>query len=323
MLGLVLLIASPGAVVGVAQNSLVLDKEIVLPGVEGRIDHLSVDAEGKRLFVSALGNGTVEVIDLDQGHRIHQITGLKEPQGVLFDSNSKRLFVASGGDGTVRAYDGTSFALLKTVSLGDDADNVRYDAQKKQIVVGYGSGGLASFDTDLNQTSNIKLPSHPESFQLEPKGSRIFVNLPKSFSIEVIDRNRQEIIHGWKQLTVFANFPMALDEPDNRIFVGFRSPARLLIMDTDDGKAVQRLPVPGDTDDLFFDPGSHRVYVIGGEGSVEVFAPVSSGSYKSIGHVQTGSGARTGLLIPSLKLLVVAVPHRGDQRARLLVFRTE
>ena len=40
-------------------SPLQLEKEIPLPGVEGRIDHFSVDVLGQRLFVAALENGTV------------------------------------------------------------------------------------------------------------------------------------------------------------------------------------------------------------------------------------------------------------------------
>lgn len=304
-------------------SPLILESEIVLPGVQGRIDHLSADVSGKRLFVSALGNGTVEVLDLNQLSRIHQIPDLKEPQGVVFDPHSHRLFVACGGDGTLRVYDVVHFALLKTVSLGDDADNVRYDLRKKQIVVGYGDGGLASFDADLNELGKLKLPSHPESFQLETTSSLLFVNLPKSLSIDVVDLDRNVVVHSWKPMTAFANFPMALDESDHRLFVGFREPARLLIFNAEDGKVIQRLPIVGDTDDLFFDPVTHHVYVIGGEGFIDVLGSASDGHFERIVRITTRSGARTGLFVPSWKRLLVALPRRNGDPAKVLIFRVQ
>src|SRR5215472_2103204 len=45
-------------------SPLHLEKEIPLPGVWGRIDHFSADARGQRLFIAALENGTVEVLDI-------------------------------------------------------------------------------------------------------------------------------------------------------------------------------------------------------------------------------------------------------------------
>src|SRR6478736_2136430 len=79
--------------------ALQLKHTIPLPGVEGRIDHLSVDAAGERLFVCALGNNTVEVIDLRKGERVHSISGLGAPQGIAYIPGLNRLFVADDQNG--------------------------------------------------------------------------------------------------------------------------------------------------------------------------------------------------------------------------------
>src|SRR5829696_4384875 len=63
---------------------LYLVQTIPLGSVEGRIDHLSIDIKGQRLFVAALGNNTVEVIDLSTGNVIHSVSDLSEPQSALF-----------------------------------------------------------------------------------------------------------------------------------------------------------------------------------------------------------------------------------------------
>src|SRR5215470_4037371 len=75
------------------EKAFKLKQTIALPGVEGRIDHLALDASGERLFVCALGNNTVEVLDLRNGERIHSITGLGSPQGVAYLREFNRLFV--------------------------------------------------------------------------------------------------------------------------------------------------------------------------------------------------------------------------------------
>lgn len=306
----------------VAQTApLHLEKEIPLPNVKGRIDHLSADVKGQRLFVSALGNGTLEVIDIRSGQRVREIGGLSEPQGVLYDGNSNKIFIASGGDGTVREYDGKSFTLLETTVLGDDADNVRYDTQSKQVVVGYGSGGLASFDTNLQKNADIKLPSHPESFQLEQNGPRVFVNLPESHRVAVIDRSKKAVVNEWPDTGAAANFPMALDENDKRLFVGFRAPARLFVFNAETGSVVAKLPTVGDTDDLFYDAARHAIYVIGGEGFVDIFRQGDANHYEYTSRMKTSAGARTGLFVPSLSRLFVAAPRRGSQAARILVYK--
>ena len=137
-----------------------------MPEVQERIDHLSVDVKGQRLFVSALGNNTVEVIDIKAGKRIKTIGGLQEPQGVLYVPATDRLYVANAKDGSVRVFDGSSYAALETLAYGDDADNLRYDSARKRIYVGYGSGALGEIDNEGNKTGEIKLDAHPESFRI-------------------------------------------------------------------------------------------------------------------------------------------------------------
>lgn len=304
------------------QNSgpLRLEKEILLPGVEGRIDHFSVDVPRKRIFIAALENGTIEVVDLDKGERTTEIKELKEPQGLYFDNATNCLYVASAGDGTLRAYDGTSLALQSTFEFGDDADNVRYDKNTSQIWVGYGSGGLG-YVVDGEKAGEIPLKSHPESFQLEHNGSRIFVNVPKEFGVAVVDRTKHAVVSKWGLEWTFANYPMALDEADKRLLVGCRMPARLVILDTNSGQVVAKLPIVGDADDVFFDPTRHLVYVIGGEGAVDIFEARDPNHYEHVGRTNTAEGARTGLFVPGLDRLFVAAPHRGSQAAKLLVYQ--
>jgi len=155
-----------------AQNTspLHLEKEIPLPGVEGRIDHFSADVPGQRLFVAALENRTVEVLDIRKGERSAEIKELSEPQGLYYSAQNGELYVASGGDGTLRIYDGTSLTLRQTLEFGNDADNVRYDGRSGQILVGFGSGGLGLVDASGQKVGTIPLSSHPESFQFEEGG---------------------------------------------------------------------------------------------------------------------------------------------------------
>src|ERR1700720_4943060 len=147
----VILFASAALAWAQASQPLRLEKTIELPEVQGRIDHMSVDVKGERLFVSALGNNTVEVIDIKAGKRVKTIGGLQEPQGVLYVPSVDRLYVANSKDGSVRVFDGSSYAPLKTIDYGDDADNLRYDSDHKRIYVGYGSGALAEIDEEGNK----------------------------------------------------------------------------------------------------------------------------------------------------------------------------
>ncbi|MGA8659608.1 MAG: hypothetical protein WB586_26085 [Chthoniobacterales bacterium] len=302
-------------------GALHLQKEIPLPGVEGRIDHFSVDVLGQRLFVAALGNGSVEILDIRQGERTAEIKGLQEPQGVYYDRTTNRLYVATGGDGKLRVYDGKSLSVQETLEFGDDADNVRHDPRSGNIWVGYGNGGIGIVNAPGQKVGSVALGAHPESFQLEEKGDRVYVNVPKQFGVAVVDRNKGTVVAKWGTGGSFANYPMALDEASHRLFAGCRLPPKLVVFETASGKAVTQLPIVGDVDDVFYDPSRKLIFVIGGEGAIDLFRQRTPDQYDRIRRVATAPGARTGLYVPSLDRLFVAVPHRGSQAAKVLVYQ--
>ena len=309
-----------GATLAQAREPLELVQTIALPDVRGRIDHLDIDLDGERLFVAALGNNTVEVIDLRAGKRSARLEHLQEPQGVAFVPESKRLFVANGRSGRVDVFAGAPLAAAGHVDGLEDADNVRYERSSGRVYVGHGSA-LAAIDTaSLKVAAQIRLAGHPESFQLANGDSRIFVNVPNARQIAVVDRNRQSVLATWTLGDVKANFPMALDEPDRRLFVATRQPAGLLVYDTKTGMRVANLSIGGDADDLFFDAARKRIYVICGQGVIDVVQQRDADHYHSVAHVPTAPGARTGLWVAARKSLYVAVPARGTSPAEIRVY---
>jgi len=311
--------------IGLAQSNepLRLEKTILLPDVKGRIDHMSIDVKNQRLFMAALGNNTVEVIDVAHGKRIHSIPGLHEPQGVLYLPDVNKLYVANGDDGTLRIFDGASYEPIKSIKLGDDADNVRFDAVAKHVYVGYGSGALAVLNEDGTKLAEIALDAHPESFQLEKNGPRLFVNLPKSRKVAVVDRTKGSVVAIWRTGGAFSNYPMALDEKDRRLFIVCRVPPRLLVLDTNTGRIVENLPVIGDSDDVFYDIARKRIYATGGEGGISVYQQENADHYKEIAKIPTVKGARTSFFSPDLSELFVAVRAEGSEPAAIRVYSTQ
>jgi glutamine cyclotransferase len=240
-------------------TSLQLKQTIALTGVEGRIDHFALDAAGDRLFVCALGNNSVEVLDLRRGERIHSITDLGSPQGIVYIPEFNRLFVANDKDGIFKIYDAKSFQPVGELNFKDDADNVRYDDSSKHVYVGFGSGGIGIVDAaDGKHVASIKLAAHPEAFELEKQGKRIFVNVPTARQIAVVDRDKGKVIATWRTDLAFGNFPIALDETNHRLFVGCRLPSKLVVLDTESGKVIAKIDISGDSDDLFYDSKRHR-----------------------------------------------------------------
>jgi DNA-binding beta-propeller fold protein YncE len=297
-----------------------LEKTIPLPGVKGRIDHLAFDGDHQRLYVAALGNNTVEIVDVKGGTVLHSIGGQAEPQGLLYEPQRKRLWIANGGDGSVRIFDAMTFEQVRLIALGDDADNIRRDLVTGRVLVGYGSGGIAIFDPDGNKLGDIKVDAHPESFQLERYGNRMFVNLPGSHKVAVIDRAAASVVASWPTDGAQSNFPMALDEADARLMIVCRSPAVLLVLDTRSGAVVAKLPTVGDSDDVFYDRNSRRIYVSGDDGAIAVYQQQGADEYSKVAEMQTVKGARTSLFVPELGRLFVAARQEGASAAAILVY---
>jgi hypothetical protein len=304
---------------------LVLIAAMPLEHINGRFDHFS--SGNGMLFVSALGNNTEEVFDLAEGAHTHTITGMKNPQGVAFSPEANKVFVASD-EGKLYIYDGSSFRLITSIDFPGGADNLRYDSAARRLYVACGddekTSAIAMVDVMTNKRldQEYKLGGEPESFQLEKSGPNIYVNLPDLKQIAVINRNTGEITR-WS-LTVDENFPMALDEADHRLFVGTRVPARLVVFDTASGHVVATLPTVEDTDDLFYDVGHKRIYIPGGEGSMDVVQQIDADHYELRARMPTALGARTagyfGKQRKGFDRFYLAVPAHSGQNAEIWVY---
>jgi DNA-binding beta-propeller fold protein YncE len=304
-----------------ADEPLKFVRAIELRGVDGRIDHLAFDASTGRLYVAALGNNTVEVIDAKAGTHLRSLPGFREPQGIATVPEAKAVAIANGEGHGLQVLGAADYRPRATIALGDDSDNVRYDATEGRLYVGFGDGALAAIGAaDSRVVGEAKLAGHPESFQLERSGSRVFVNVPTAGLIAVIDRSTMRVTATWPVTSAKSNFPMALDEANHRLFIGCRRPARALVYDTTTGKETASFEIVGDTDDLFYDAARKRLYISGGEGYLDVVQDQGSGRFARIAHLPTAAGARTSLFVPDQNRLFLAVPRRGNQRAEIRAF---
>ena len=307
---------------------LVLTASVPLEGVKGRFDHF---ASGKgQVFVSGLGNNSVEIIDLFQGTRTHEITGVPNPQGIAFSPEANKLFVASE-KGKVYIYDGDSYKLLSTADFDGGADNLRYDAATKRVYVGCGddekNSAIATIDAMTGKRTDevYKLGGEPESFQLEKNGPNIYVNVPDLKQILAINRTTKEITR-WP-VTNLQNFPMALDEGDHRIIVGTREPATISIFDTTTGKMVASLPTVQDTDDLYYSAEKKRVFVPGREGSIWVYQQNDPDHYTLLAKIPTALGAGTagyfGRQGKGFDRFYLAVPQAANTNAEVRIYTVQ
>jgi DNA-binding beta-propeller fold protein YncE len=258
---------------------------------------------------------------------VHSIKGLAQPQGPLYVSAVDKLYVANAEDGKVRVYDGATYTLRKTIDFGKDSDNMRYDETSKRVYVGFGEddGGIGMIDpkTDERVGDVYKTEGHPESFQVEAKGEHIFANVPDAGNVvESIDKKTGAVTK-WPLKGLRGNYAMALNEEDHRLFTITRKTPMMVVLDTQSGKEVARLRAAGECDDVFFDAGRKRIYVIGGEGIISVFQQNDPDHYELVANVPSAVGIRTGYYFAKRDRFYVAVPAKGNEPAQVWTFEAE
>jgi hypothetical protein len=300
-------------------------------GVKGRLDHLGVDAEGKRLFVVGEEAHTVLVFDLNTGIMLQQIA-IDHPHAVLYRSDLQRIYITDEGKGAVNVYDGKTYRLLNRIPLKVDADSIGYDAGTHDLYVVNGGDNahepftmLSVVDTTSAQkVADIKIDGDTlEAMALEKMGSKLYLDNPAKNAVDVIDRKTNKMIAAWPVKLGKDNSTMALDERSHRLFVGCRN-GQVVVFDTKSGKELQSLPIGPRSDDLAFDASSKRIYVIsGGEGAVDVYKQNDPDHYQLLGKVFSAPGAKTGLLVPELNRLFVAAPAQGGASGKVYVYELQ
>ncbi len=307
--------------VGDPPSRLALVQTIELPGVRGRIDHVDIDIDGHRLFVGALENDSLEVIDLAAGRVQRSLGSLGGPQGLAFVPAVHALFVACRDTGELIELEDSGFRVVRRFPFGDEADNLHYLRLPGLLVLGYGSGGLAVIDPVVGKVvSNTRLPGHPEGLQGEEEGTRVFVNVPTANRLFELSRLDAAVLRSWPMSGLYSSFPLALDEERHRIAYYSHVPSEITLFDTEAGKAISRKAAPADVDDLYFGPRPDELILIAGAGRVELWRIGAAGAMERVDTAATGPGARTGLFVPALARLFVAVPAREGRDARILVF---
>ena len=304
---------------------LKLVQKIPLPGVQGHMDHISVDINGKRLFVPANDpkQNTVEVIDLKAGKRIFSIPGQSRPQGTFYSADFNRLFVTNGTDGTCKIFRGDTYELIVSLALGPDANQVGYDPETKYLYAGLGdrnSGALAIVDTSNNQhIGDIKTDARPGGITFDKSGPRIFVNLNGATKLGILDRKKHEQVGAWPVSGAENYGPLALDESHHRLFLGSRKPPMLIVFDTDSGKQITQLESVPSIDGVWYDAARKRIYVTG-NGAIAVYDQKGADEYAPMVKVASETDTQPSLWVPQFNRLYVSVVQGGDHDAELLVY---
>jgi DNA-binding beta-propeller fold protein YncE len=299
----------------------------LLPDIKGNFDHFAIDTKNNRLFATPEGYKAVLVLDLKSGKLIHTIRGIEKPHAILYREDLNHLYVTDGEAGELKIFDSTSYALLSTVRLLLDTDSIGYDPATKLLYIDNGGGDvhetysmISVVDTTAGKkVADIKVDGDTlEAMALEKSSPKMYVNNKAKSQVEVIDRNKREIVASWPVTKSKTNVAMALDEANHRLFIACRG-GDIVVFDTTSGKELTALPITKGVDDLVYDADSRRIYA-SADGNADVYEQSDPDHYKLLGKVPTGPMGRTALLVPALKRYFVAVPQHGTESAEILAF---
>ncbi len=315
---------------GQSSSPLILQGSVDLPGYTGDFDHFAVDQERGRLLLAAEDHGTVEVFDLNSGKHLRTIQGFENPHSILVRRGAATILVTDSGKGMSKLLDASTYDVKGTVPLVLGADSIGYDPTENVVYIVTGgkdvdmkTSELAAVDPDTGKKkrSLTLQDNHVEAMVLETNGDRLFINLTQTNKLAVIDRKTMKILSLWPVPTAEQNAMVALDEPHHRLFVGCRKPGMVVVMNSDNGAVTNSATSPLRSDQILFDQAANRLYSPGGEGYIGVYDTSDPDHLKTVAKVPTAPGAKTGILVPEKKELILAVsPGETKAMAKVLTF---
>ncbi len=307
-----------------------LESTVELPGYSGDFDHFAVDQARGRLLLAAEDHGTLEVFDLKSGKHLRTIAGFDAPHSILIRPGASTILVTDSGKSMSKLLDPDTYETKRVVSLVPGADSIGYGAAENIVYIVTGgkdvdmkTAELAAVDPDTGEKKRAVTlqDDHVEAMAIEKDGNRLFINLTATNKLAVIDRKTMKVLSLWPVPAAQQNAMVAFDAAHHRLYVGCRKPGMIVTMNSDTGAVTGTIAGPLRSDQLLFDAASHRLYMPGGEGYMGVYDTSDPDHLKLISKVPTAPGAKTGILLPDSKKIVLAVsPGDTKATAKVLTF---
>lgn len=315
-----------------ATAPLKLVKTVALPGYTGDFDHFAIDRVRGRILIAAEDHATLEIFDLKSGDHLKTIAGFGAPHSILVRPSSSNILVTDS-DKMTSVLDAETYAKKDQVTLTPGADSAGYDAAANiwYVVTGGKDVKMKTAKIEaINPDTGKKLgeiefnDNHVEAMALEKNGDRIFINLTETNKLAVVNRKTMKEIAQWPVPPAKENAMVALDEAAHRLYVVCRNPGMVVAMNSDTGAVVSTAPAPLRSDEVMMDVATHRLYVPGGQGYMGVYDTSDPDKLKQLAKVPTAPGAKTGILLPDLKLVLLAAsPGETKNVAKIMTFQLQ
>lgn len=302
----------------VGKDTMELIKSIPLGNIDGRFFSMDINLKDQVVFISAPKNNSIEIIDLANGKLLHSLKGINEPKLICYIPQSEEIFVTTGRL-KCYFYSTRSFEKIATFRLMAVANAIKYDSSEKKIYIGYGENNMAIINAGTHkQTGFTLLPGPVEDIQLDKSIGRLYANMPEAYKTAIVDLKSFRAMQGWPSDYLLAK-QMAIDTIQHRVFICYKKPPTLLIVNGKTGRKVSLNIKIGSIENLYYNSESKDIYV-SGNGGVSIFHENDDG-FRQIAIIKTPAGTRTSLFIPELNLYLMVKEARPKENAELLVYK--
>jgi DNA-binding beta-propeller fold protein YncE len=294
-----------------------LIKKIPLPAAPGGgeyFDYITVDASARRVYVS---HGTeVKVLDADNFSVAGTITGLKKCHGVVVVPAYGKGFITDGDAGTVVVFDMKSLKVTGQIKSFPDTDSIVYDPASKLVFTFNGDSKNSTVIDPAKESvlKTIDLQGAPEQPVADGRGM-IYDNNEERNDVTAIDTQALTIKARWPVAPAGTPVAIDMDRKNRRIYSSGRDPKLLAVMDADNGRVIQTLPISGGVDANAFDPGTNMIFVSTRDGKIHVFHEDSPDKLTEVQTIDSEYGAKTMAMDPKTHNLFLTTSDFGPAPA--------
>jgi hypothetical protein len=280
------------------------------PGGGEYFDYVTVDSAARRVYLSH--GAEVKVLDADNFSVVGTISGLKRCHGVVVLPELGKGFITDGDAETVAVFDLKTLKITGEIKSSPDTDSITYDPASKLIFTFNGDSKNSTVIDPVKETvvKVIDMGGAVEQPVADGKGT-LYDNNEEKSDVAVVDTHTFTIKARWPVAPAGTPVAMEMDREHRRLFSSGRKPQFLVMMDADNGKVVQSLPISSGVDANVFDPETGLLFVSTRVGKLHIFHEDSPDKLTEVETVNTEFGAKTMGLDPKTHNLFLATADFG------------
>jgi DNA-binding beta-propeller fold protein YncE len=262
------------------------------PGGREYFDYVTVDSAARRVYLSH--GAEVKVLDADNFSVVGAISGLKRCHGVVVVPGLGKGFITDGDAATVAVFDLKTLKITGEIKSSPDTDSIIYDPASKLIFTFNGDSKNSTVIDPVKETvvKVIDMGGAVEYPVADGKGT-LYDNNEEKNDVAVVDTQTLTVKARWPVAPAGTPVAMDMDREHRRLFSSGRNPQFLVVMDADNGKIVQSLPISSGVDANVFDAETGLLFVSTRVGKLHVFHEDSPDKLTEVETVKTEFGAKT------------------------------